>query len=346
MPKHTRSSSSSHHHHRYSNPQPMPASIAPSTSIPIYNTRTPLDLNAGLGASYFTAVPSTAAALPPMPAQAYDPYPEAAVVTTQAPVSHRPSSGAWTPQDDQNLLAARQQGLNWAQIQSTYFPSKTPNACRKRHERLLERKGADDWDSRKLERLAKEYMSMRKEIWQPLAHRTGEKWNVVEAKCMTNGLKNLQSAARSAGRRERLETGNPMNGYDDDSGISGIGLTPVDDHEAYSSPETASSSHSSYGGGGSSGSATYGSATGYTMTAQHSGHQQQYHAHYGNHAPSMSSSYGSSVSSAHGYHTHHAHHHSADVSPYLSDSHGRLPSADMGIDAIINRPGGHSNTSM
>jgi hypothetical protein len=46
----------------------------------------------------------------------------------------------------------------------------------------MERKGADDWDARKLERIAKEYMTMRKEIWQPLASRVGEKWNVVEAK--------------------------------------------------------------------------------------------------------------------------------------------------------------------
>jgi hypothetical protein len=74
------------------------------------------------------------------------------------------------------------QGLNWGQIQANYFPSKTPNACRKRHERLLERKGADDWDNLKLQRLAKEYMAMRKEIWSGLAARTGEKWNVVEAK--------------------------------------------------------------------------------------------------------------------------------------------------------------------
>ncbi|KAG4217620.1 hypothetical protein PC116_g33900, partial [Phytophthora cactorum] len=172
-----------------------------------------------------------------MQAQPYDAYP--AEVVTQAPLPNRPSSGAWTVQDDQNLLAARQQGLNWAQIQSSYFPNKSPNACRKRHERLMERKGADDWDNRKLERLAKEYMSMRKEIWQPLAARTGEKWIVVEAKCMNNGLKNLQSAARSAARRERLESGHPMHGYDDDSSISGLGLTPVDDLDAsYSSPAT------------------------------------------------------------------------------------------------------------
>ncbi|KAI1499003.1 hypothetical protein F5X99DRAFT_411474 [Biscogniauxia marginata] len=326
MPKHTRSSSSSQN--RYSNP--MPGSLAPSAPVPIYNTRPSLQMNAG----YFATVPSSSAQ-PAMQAEAYDPYPPA--VIAQPPLPHRASSGAWTPQDDQNLLAARTQGLNWAQIQSSYFPSKTPNACRKRHERLLERKGADDWDNRKLERLAKEYMSMRKEIWQPLAARTGEKWNVVEAKCMNNGLKNLQSAARSAARRERLESGHPIHGYDDDSGISGIGLTPVDDLDAsYSSPET-SSSHS--------GSSNYGGIHPMALSSHH---------HYGNGYPAsaggLSSSYSSSVSStAHGYGAvpNHSHHHSQEGSPYMGNGQ-RLPSVDMGIGAIINRPGhnGGSNPNM
>jgi hypothetical protein len=104
------------------------------------------------------------------------------------PAQHRASSGAWNAQDDQTLLAARSAGQNWSQIQANYFPTKTGNACRKRHERLMERKGADDWDTRKLERLSKEYMSMRKEIWQPLAQRCGEKWNVVEQKVYNTPL--------------------------------------------------------------------------------------------------------------------------------------------------------------
>ena len=48
----------------------------------------------------------------------------------------------------------------------------------------MERKGADDWDTRKLEKMAKEYMALRKEIWAPLALKTGEKWNVVEQKVL------------------------------------------------------------------------------------------------------------------------------------------------------------------
>lgn len=110
------------------------------------------------------------------------PDPTTRVPASSLPAQHRASSGAWNATDDQTLLGARASGQNWAQIQQNYFPTKTPNACRKRHERLMERKGADDWDSRKLEIMAKEYMSLRKEIWAPLAQRTGEKWNVVEQK--------------------------------------------------------------------------------------------------------------------------------------------------------------------
>lgn len=105
---------------------------------------------------------------------------------SQAPplASIRPSSGAWNPTDDQTLMAARAQGMNWAPIQQAYFPSKTPNACRKRHERLMERRSADDWDGQKLETLAKNYMGMRREIWSGLAAQVGEKWNVVEQKVL------------------------------------------------------------------------------------------------------------------------------------------------------------------
>lgn len=112
----------------------------------------------------------------PMAAQQYAPLPVA------PPPSIRPSSGAWNPTDDQTLMAARAQGMNWAPIQQAYFPNKTGNACRKRHERLMERRSADDWDGLKLENLAKTYMGMRREIWQGLAQQTGEKWNVVEQK--------------------------------------------------------------------------------------------------------------------------------------------------------------------
>jgi hypothetical protein len=143
---------------------------------------------------------------------------------------------------------------------------------------------------------------------------------------MNNGLKNIQNAARAGARRERAESGQSFHGYDDDSGISGIGLTPVDDLDAsYSSPETAtSSSHS----------------TGSSYNGMHPMHLSSQYGHsYSASTGGLSSSgYSSSVSSTapQGYSTHQG------GSPYMG--HGaRLSSVDMGIEAIINRPGGSSS---
>ncbi|TQS31438.1 hypothetical protein Golomagni_08282, partial [Golovinomyces magnicellulatus] len=152
--------------------------------------------------------------------------------------ANRAGTSAWTPSDDRTLITSRTAGLNWSQIRENYFPNKSPNACRKRHERLMERKNTDEWDNRKMQHMAKEYMKLRKEIWEPLATSTGEKWSVVEQKCMSKGLKNIQSAARAASRRERYEQSDLHRnaGYDDDSGVSGIGLTPAEEADQYSSP--------------------------------------------------------------------------------------------------------------
>lgn len=148
---------------------------------------------------------------------------------------------------------------------------------------------------------------------------------------MSNGLKNLQSAARAGARRERMESGQSMQGYDDDSGISGLGLTPVDDLDAsYSSPEGSGSGHSV---GGSSGSSGY---QGGYHTSQHSfSHAPQYG--YGP-PPGTHHGYTSSASStgtSGGYGPSHTQ--NQPGSPYLARGQ-RFSSADMGIDAIINRP--------
>jgi hypothetical protein len=304
------------------------------------------------------------------------------------PTQHRASSGAWNQEDDRTLLALRAMGKNWNQIQREAFPGKTGNACRKRHERLMERRGQNDFDNRKLERLCKEYMSMRKEIWQPLASRCGEKWNVVEMQvcfsthptplppkssapltrlcqlqCMSNGLKNIQSHARAYARRERLESGQPLTGYDDDSGLGG--LTPIDDvdvdvaDQSYSSPETGGPQSTP---GASSGS---GSGSGSAYLSQHHHHQQHQHHHGHQAVYAAAAAYGGYAPHHHQQHHHHHGHgysnsvsstgtapgagygqgaggsSSASTSPYLG--HGnRLPSVgDMGIDGLLNRgPGG------
>ena len=181
MPDLTRTPS----HHQYQ--QQIPASLAPTVSTMAYY-QNPRQLGGFYG-------DLSAAGAGGMPMASYDPYAVNAVPPLQIPTAsaamggpvggalpmqHRASSGAWNQEDDRTLLQLRAMGKNWNQIQREAFPGKTGNACRKRHERLMERRGQNDFDNRKLERLCKEYMSMRKEIWQPLASRCGEKWNVVE----------------------------------------------------------------------------------------------------------------------------------------------------------------------
>lgn len=145
---------------------------------------------------------------------------------------------------------------------------------------------------------------------------------------MSNGLKNMGAASRSGNRRVDHESGQQLQGYDDDSGISGIALTPVDGLDpSYSSPETAGS------GGHSSGGVSNGS--GYQMGAHpqlaalgHSGNPYGYAhpagAHHG---------YTPSVASAHSQ--------SSGDAPYMAHEQQlraqRLSSADMGIEAIIHR---------
>lgn len=129
------------------------------------------------------------------------------------------SAGVWKNEDDAILLQARAAGLNWVPIAKKYFPEKSGNACRKRHERLQERRQVEDWDNEKLELLAQEYMAVREEMWEILASRLGAKWQLVEqkvsndqitnanepdsqaCKCMEKGLKTLHQKDRDAQRK-------------------------------------------------------------------------------------------------------------------------------------------------
>lgn len=184
MPKHARTSSSSTH--RYN---AIPASLAPSSAqADMYGARMPMS-------GYYPDV-QTAASLQLQADQQYTTYmnsappPAAGAETAPAPqpmTQPRTPSTAWSKEDDETLMSARASGLNWSQIQQKYFSNKTPNACRKRHERLIERKTADSWNKTDFERLSMEYMRLRKEIWGPLASQVGEKWNVVEQKVSAPG---------------------------------------------------------------------------------------------------------------------------------------------------------------
>ena len=97
--------------------------------------------------------------------------------------SDRHASQSWPPENDQLLMDARQRGMNWQPIATSHFPDKTANACRKRHERLMEKRNANEnWEGVKMETLARAYVDVREQMWKILADRVGEKWQTVEQK--------------------------------------------------------------------------------------------------------------------------------------------------------------------
>ena len=108
------------------------------------------------------------------------------------------TSSLWRDGQDETLLKARAKGLGWQEIAAQCFPHKTANACRKRHERLMERRNQDEWDHARLEELGAAYMACRKEMWSVLADRLEDRWTNVEAKVRTTlmiGMSRLGSHA-------------------------------------------------------------------------------------------------------------------------------------------------------
>lgn len=103
-------------------------------------------------------------------------------ISTDAVAEGETRSVSWSVKDDEILIQARAQGLNWNQISPKHFPNKSANACRKRHERLMERQNAEQWDGVKLDILAQAYLEARREMWSILAARVGEKWTLIEQK--------------------------------------------------------------------------------------------------------------------------------------------------------------------
>ena len=62
------------------------------------------------------------------------------IYSSIASSTDRNASQSWPSENDELLMRARQQGMNWQSIATKYFPDKTANACRKRHERLMEKR--------------------------------------------------------------------------------------------------------------------------------------------------------------------------------------------------------------
>ncbi|KAG8627285.1 hypothetical protein KVT40_004768 [Elsinoe batatas] len=139
------------------------------------------------------------------------------------------AASAWTAADDDVLASARAAGMNWQPIATRFFPTKSANACRKRHERLMERRYQEEWEQDRLEELATAYFDCRKEMWAILGERLGERWGLVEGKCMEKGLKNLQTIARACQRkRVRLSDGEDIKSERDHEDDSGVGLSDAE----------------------------------------------------------------------------------------------------------------------
>jgi hypothetical protein len=100
---------------------------------------------------------------------------------------HR-ASPAWKPEEDRRLLDEKARGARWNDIRQRYFPGKTGNACRKRYERLIQRRSEDDWDTEKFELLAMKYLELRREMWYKLALSVDAPWEQVEKKVRKKNL--------------------------------------------------------------------------------------------------------------------------------------------------------------
>ncbi|KAJ9500745.1 hypothetical protein H2202_003961 [Exophiala xenobiotica] len=93
----------------------------------------------------------------------------------------RPSqSGPWTPEEDDILIKAKGQGLAWEEIHKKFFPNKTGNACRKRHDRLLIKARDPTWDEARTQQVVARYNRVRDQVWRGIAEQVGEKWEDVE----------------------------------------------------------------------------------------------------------------------------------------------------------------------
>lgn len=130
----------------------------------------------------------------PAPTHRQVPYPASSIALSSTSMagpsptsSDRRTATPWNSSDDKRLIDARLKGLSWKHIAPEHFPDKTANACRKRHERLMDkRNNQDNWDGQKFETLARAYYENREKIWRILAEPLNEKWEDVERKvCRT-----------------------------------------------------------------------------------------------------------------------------------------------------------------
>ena len=108
-------------------------------------------------------------------------------ISPTSPNRARSPAIPWNAEDDARLMQARKDGMDWEPIAKAYFPSRTPNRCRERHERLMDKRNTtEDWDSAKLEAMDIAYYISRERMWKVIADEINENWQTVEAKVDEN----------------------------------------------------------------------------------------------------------------------------------------------------------------
>ena len=154
--------------------QYMPGHIANMPGHLRFDSWSSTRSNRSSGPSSATYNPRHHGPLPPM-----DLIPPLSATSTTHTIT--PSqSGPWSAEEDKILLHARSRSIGWEKVHQEYFPTKTPNACRKRYERLMQKRKANDWDDQRLEALALAYRDHREQMWRILGDRLGERWEHVE----------------------------------------------------------------------------------------------------------------------------------------------------------------------
>ena len=98
------------------------------------------------------------------------------------------------------LIDAKSQGLGWNEIHQRFFPNKSGNACRKRHERLMVKLRTTEWDNARIQRVMAAYNEpgVREEFWSGIAHRFGERWEDVEKVVRQHHLQSKQNLTKSS----------------------------------------------------------------------------------------------------------------------------------------------------
>jgi len=81
-------------------------------------------------------------------------------------LNDRNSSTGWTDSEDRILLEARCRGESWHKICDEHFANrKTPNACRKHHERLQRKDRAEALDGEGRDNLVLAYSQIKGKMW-------------------------------------------------------------------------------------------------------------------------------------------------------------------------------------